>query len=91
MVIIADCGSTKCDWLLVHGGRDQQLENTVGFSPFFHSADEIKAIVAEQLVPKLDAESVSEVYFYGTGVHDDYRAGIVSEALSSVLKMQGLK
>jgi hypothetical protein len=19
MVIIADCGSTKCDWLLVHG------------------------------------------------------------------------
>ncbi|MFM7153159.1 MAG: hypothetical protein ACKOZV_03400 [Bacteroidota bacterium] len=86
MVIIADCGSTKCDWLLVHGGRDQQLENTVGFSPFFHSADEIRAIVAEQLVPKLSADLVKEVYFYGTGVHDDYRAGIVSEALSSVFK-----
>jgi glucosamine kinase len=70
----------------VHGGRDQQLENTVGFSPFFHSAEEIRAIVSEQLIPKLNADSVREVYFYGTGVHDDYRAGIVSEALSSVFK-----
>ena len=54
MVIIADCGSTKCDWLLVHGGRDHQLENTVGFSPFFHTTSEIEEILAAQLVPKLE-------------------------------------
>ncbi len=84
MEIIADCGSTKCDWLLVHGGRDQQLENTVGFSPFFHSTDEIEEILRTQLVSKLEPANVAHVWFYGTGVHDDYRAEIVSAALRKV-------
>jgi len=81
MVIIADCGSTKCDWLLVKGERDHQLENTVGFSPFFHTTAEIKAILDTQLLPKVAAEDVTEVYFYGTGVHDEYRTEIVAAAI----------
>ncbi len=86
MVIIADCGSTKCDWLLVHGGRNQQLENTVGFSPFFHTTEEIKTILTEQLVSKLKPEDVTEIYFYGTGVHDEHRAEIVAAALRAIFK-----
>lgn len=84
MVIIADCGSTKCDWLLLHGGRDQQLENTVGFSPFFHSTDDIRSIIESQLLPKLDAATVREVYFYGTGVHDEHRSEIIGAALRAL-------
>jgi glucosamine kinase len=81
MVVIADCGSTKSDWLLVKGGRDQRLENTVGFSPFFHTSDEIKAILDEQLLPKIDSRAVEQVWFYGTGIHDKHRAEIVASAL----------
>lgn len=84
MVIIADCGSTKCDWLLVRGRRDNLLENTVGFSPFFHTTSEIQAIVQEQLAPKIDVAAVRELYFYGTGVHDDERAEIIAAALRNV-------
>lgn len=84
MIIIADCGSTKCDWLLTSGGRDQRLENTVGFSPFFHTTVEIKEILVTQLLPLLDADEVGEIYFYGTGVHDEHRAGIIEEALKAV-------
>jgi hypothetical protein len=83
MVIIADCGSTKSDWLLLKGGRDQKLENTVGFSPFFHTTEEIKGILKEQLVPKLEPREVKEVYFYGTGIHDEHRAEIVAAALKA--------
>ena len=83
MTIIADCGSTKCDWLLVHGERDHQLENTVGFSPFFHTSEEIEAIVKEQLLPKLDPSTVSHIWFYGTGVHDEHRAEIVLKGLQA--------
>jgi glucosamine kinase len=81
MTIVADCGSTKCDWLLVHGERNHQLENTVGFSPFFHTSEEIETIVKEQLLPKLDPSVVTDVYFYGTGVHDGHRADIVKAGL----------
>lgn len=84
MVIIADCGSTKCDWLLVKGERDHQLENTVGFSPFFHTTEEIKSILDTQLLPRVQAEDVTEVYFYGTGVHDEHRAEIVAAAIRAV-------
>ena len=81
MTIVADCGSTKCDWLLVHGERNHQLENTVGFSPFFHTSEEIGTIVKEQLLPKLDANQVTHIWFYGTGVHDEHRADIVRDGL----------
>jgi glucosamine kinase len=81
MTIIADCGSTKCDWLLVHGTRDHQLENTVGFSPFFHTTADIEAIVEEQLLSKLDPTTVTHLWFYGTGVHDEHRAEIIAAAL----------
>jgi len=84
MIMIADCGSTKCDWLLVYGGRDQRLENTVGFSPFFHTTEEIKAILESQLLPKLETTDVEEIYFYGTGVHDEQRAEIVAAAIRAV-------
>lgn len=91
MVIIADCGSTKCDWLLVHGGRDQQLENTVGFSPFFHTTAEIAEIVKTQLLPKLNPADVEQVWFYGTGVHDEHRGEIVAAALRSVFPNAGVE
>jgi glucosamine kinase len=84
MVIIADCGSTKCDWLILHGGRDQQLENTVGFSPFFHTTLEIGDIITFQLLPKIDPIKVKAIYFYGTGVHDEQRAEIVAAALRGI-------
>lgn len=83
MNIIADCGSTKCDWLIVHGARDQQLENTVGFSPFFHTTEEIRHIIESQLLPKIDGAAVENVWFYGTGVHDEHRANIIADALKS--------
>lgn len=68
----------------MHGGRDQQLENTVGFSPFFHTTEDIQTILVEQLLPKLNADDVREVYFYGTGVHDEHRSEIVGKALRAV-------
>jgi hypothetical protein len=84
MIIVADCGSTKCDWLLLHGGRDQELENTVGFSPFFHTTAEIEEIVRTQLVPKMRDTHPEAVYFYGTGIHDEHRAEMVAAALRAV-------
>jgi glucosamine kinase len=56
----------------------------VGFSPFFHSTSDIREIIENQLVPKLDPLVVKEIFFYGTGVHDEHRAQIVHDAIQSV-------
>ncbi|MCS6928346.1 MAG: hypothetical protein NZM43_02515 [Saprospiraceae bacterium] len=85
MNIIADCGSTKCDWLLVRNGRDRDLVNTQGFSPFFHTTEEIEDILRSQLLPKLpDWTAAERVWFYGTGIHDEDRAAVVRRALQAV-------
>ena len=84
MVIIADCGSTKCDWLLVTGDRDHRLENTQGFNPFFHTTADIIKILEEQLAPSLDINAVEQIWFYGTGIHDEHRAETVAAALRKV-------
>ncbi len=85
MNIVADCGSTKCDWLLIKGDRDQELVNTQGFNPFFHTTEEIAAILREQLCPKLPAGiAVKNIWFYGAGIHDLERAGIIAAAFRAV-------
>lgn len=84
MVLIADCGSTKSDWLAVRGYRDYQLESTQGFNPFFHSSEEINHIVSTQLTPKIAPAEVSEIWFYGAGIHNESRAETVRAGLAPV-------
>jgi len=69
---------------MLHGGRDQELENTTGFSPFFHTTEEIKDIITTQLLPKIQGAIPEAIYFYGTGIHDEHRAEIIATALRAV-------
>jgi glucosamine kinase len=85
MHIICDCGSTKADWLIIQSGRDKRLENTAGFSPFFHTASEIEQIIHQQLAPHLDCSAVKHVWFYGTGIHDASRADIVRKGIGAAM------
>ena len=43
MILIADCGSTKCDWSLINNGKVDSEYYTQGFNPYFHSEEEIIA------------------------------------------------
>lgn len=83
MILIADCGSTKSDWLAVRGYRDHQLESTQGFNPFFQNSDDIARIVTTQLTDKVAPAEVSEIWFYGAGIHDESRAEIVRAGLEA--------
>jgi hypothetical protein len=38
MLIIIESGSTKADWLIIQG-EERYYHSTIGFNPFFHSAD----------------------------------------------------
>ncbi len=39
MILIAESGSTKTDWVLVNDNNDISLFKTIGFNPFFHSSE----------------------------------------------------
>ncbi len=68
-ILIADSGSTKCEWCLLQDGKKKTVV-TQAISPYFLDAAGIGRVIALDLVPALKKARVDAVYFYGTGCKD---------------------
>ena len=73
MILIADSGSTKTDWAFVEGER-HIVATTQGINPFHQTQEDILRILREELLPNNDVESVTDVYFYGSGVRPEMKS-----------------
>jgi glucosamine kinase len=85
MILIADSGSTKCDWLLIDPtGEHRGAYSTLGFNPYFHTTP----FVVEQL--RMDsalcdiAPNVEHVFFYGAGSSSPDLCKRIEDALQQV-------
>ncbi|QKJ32512.1 N-acetylglucosamine kinase [Mucilaginibacter mali] len=85
MIVVADSGSSKTDWLLDKPGTDPVEYRTDGLNPYFLTEKEIAKKVHDQL-PGLVAiaNQVTEIYFFGAGCSSPDRHEMVSNALSQV-------
>ena len=88
MILIADSGSTKTDWALVHHHEAQTRIQTLGLNPFQMSGEQIAAEISTALLPQLPNSSVEAVYFYGAGCTPE-KQPVVEQALRSVLTISG--
>lgn len=80
--MIADSGSTKCDWrLLDKEGKVVGRFTTQGYNPFFHSVREIFDSLKQQEDLMDHAHDVSDLYFYGAGSSNPKRKEVVDTAL----------
>ncbi|MFN0033001.1 MAG: ATPase [Flavobacteriales bacterium] len=68
MILIADSGSTKCDWALIDekGIRKGDLE-TMGLNPYFHNPDITEKALRENADLASLANDVTQIFFYGAG------------------------
>lgn len=82
--IIADSGSTKCEWRLLAEGKRAKKVITQGISPYFLTQEQIIALIQKELLPKLGDVAVEEVYYYGTGLANPANAKIVKAALKKL-------
>lgn len=78
MKLIADSGSTKTAWLLTGNPHTDIAVTTGGINPVRDSEQEIATLLDEQLMPAIGArqETVTEVWFYGAGCIDPFRAAV---------------
>ena len=81
--LIADSGSTKCEWCLLYNGK-KKIVNTHGISPYFLKREQIVAILENDLVPELKNAEIEELHFYGTGLTNPANEKIVRLALKEV-------
>ncbi len=67
MILIADCGSTKTDWVLCDGDEIVARARTQGLNPTHQESEEIFSILSDELTGEITAHTPSKIYFYGAG------------------------
>jgi N-acetylglucosamine kinase-like BadF-type ATPase len=85
MILIADSGSTKCDWALIDekGTRLGNFE-TMGLNPYFHNEEIIANAIKGNAPLALYANKIERIYFYGAGSSTEIMCAIVERGLRSV-------
>jgi len=74
MILIADSGSTKTDWML-RGETATRQFHTQGINPIHQSDEQILDILRGELLPQLiSLNQLSAIEFYGSGVRPDQEA-----------------
>ncbi|WP_461450957.1 N-acetylglucosamine kinase [Mucilaginibacter sp.] len=83
MILVADSGSSKTDWLLAIPEQETKQYRTSGLNPYFLTEKEITKVLQEQIAELIAYGSeISEIYFFGAGCSSPDRHEIVSNALS---------
>ena len=90
MKIIADSGSTKTDWLIWSSENDSRLITSAGINPFFKDSATILEELREAFAG-VNADEVSEVFFYGAGVIAGKTDNVVSRALEQFFANAGVE
>jgi glucosamine kinase len=85
MILVADSGSSKTDWLLKVNDNEEKQFRTAGLNPYFLTEKEIVKIIQEQ-APEMVAyaDNITEIYFFGAGCSSPDRHEIVTNAISQL-------
>ncbi len=87
MILIADSGATKSDWILIDdNGKEQFNYQLVGLNPYYLSPAEIVTILSKELTPFLEAKKVNQLFFYGAGCSSVYKCMMIEEAFEKLFK-----
>lgn len=85
MILVADSGSSKTDWLLSIPQQEPVSFKTAGLNPYFLTEKEIAKIIQDQAPDMVAyANDISEIYFFGAGCSSPDRHEIVSNAISQL-------
>lgn len=84
MILLADSGSTKTDWLL-YDYETTQFQSA-GFNPFYQSGEVILEGLRREVVPNVHRPPHA-IFFYGAGCADEVSSRPVKEALATTFPL----
>lgn len=83
--LIADSGSTKCEWVLLNNGKKKTII-TSGISPYFMTSEQVVELLNTQLLPKIKNVAIEQLHFYGTGLANAENVALVKQSFKQVFK-----
>ena len=84
MILIADSGATKSDWVLLDNNGNEMNFQLAGLNPYYLSTNETIDILNKDLTPFIEAKKIDHIFFYGAGYASPYKSLLLEEALSNV-------
>lgn len=87
--LIADSGSTNCEWCLVNNTKKLKF-STIGISPYFLSKEEIIAIF-NSVKNKFKNTPIDNIYFYGTGLSNSNNVTVIKSSLKKVFSNSAIE
>ncbi|WP_316817840.1 N-acetylglucosamine kinase [Pedobacter nyackensis] len=82
MILVADSGSTKTDWM-GYSPNEQINFSTQGINPYFLNAHDIFKLFSKKKEIAQYASKVKEVYFFGAGCSSPDKVEVISNGISS--------
>jgi N-acetylglucosamine kinase-like BadF-type ATPase len=82
MILVADSGSTNTDWVIIE--RDKIISSfiTNGFNPYFTKSEEIYHELKSKTPKNINVNSISNIYFYGSGCSSPELNSIIHNGLN---------
>jgi len=87
MILIADSGSTKTEWSLIAKENDIRSFQTIGFNPYFIDSAGIEAELEKNLLPYVNQNQITKVFFYGSGCSSLQKKDIIREPLEGFFRL----
>lgn len=89
MIILADSGSTKCDWTIVDEDNSVfKSFRTIGLNPLILSRNQIKDVLMKTADLKLNKSLINEIFFFGAGCENPDGGKRIREGLSEFFGKQ---
>ena len=89
IILIADGGSTKCDWVVADSTNATILHRftTGGINPFATAECQIAELLKADVAPQIECYNITHAYFYGAGVTAE-KSAIMETLLAEALGIQ---
>ena len=85
MILIAESGSTKTDWRLVHPNGEISSYSTIGFNPYYISETGVLEALKNSELTAINT-TVKQVFFYGAGCSTVENCLMLSNTLELVFE-----
>ncbi len=85
MILIADGGSTKADWIAINSDKSEAFRvRTLGLNPAVVAEEELNNRIVNMFQLMTVKEDVTEIHFYGAGCGTPKPAKILEEILQAI-------
>lgn len=83
MILIADSGTSKTDWRVIHRDGEISQYRGVGFNPYYMTSEEMAIQMRHDFLVNFGSE-IEKIYFYGAGCSAPDRKTEVGNALGTI-------